>query len=271
MSVMTDTKTLCEPLLATSLEAGRAVMEIYNAEFEVSVKSDNSPVTAADTASEDIILKALNVVAPQIPVLSEEAFSEGHIPEVGDEFFLVDPLDGTREFINRNGEFTINIALIQYGRPVFGIVYAPALDQMFYASAPGEAYEASLTPGGPAPQPIAANGIRIKTREPASDGIAAVASRSHMTAETQQKLERFRITSTINAGSSLKFCLVARGDADLYPRLGRTMEWDTAAGQAVLTAAGGAVLTMEGAPLAYGKSERGFDNPGFMAWGRQPG
>jgi len=196
-------------------------------------------------------------------VIAEESMAAGHMPEHGARFALVDPLDGTKEFINRNGEFTVNIAIIEHGRPVMGVVYAPALDRLFVAEAHNSAWQGSAAPGGAVPT----GRTPLRIRKAPNEGLTAVASKSHRTPETDTFLEKFRIAGLTGAGSSLKFCLIAAGEADLYPRMGRTMEWDTAAGQAVAEAAGARVLTEEGAPLLYGKRERGYDNPHFIVYG----
>lgn len=258
---------LGDALAAIAFEAGKAILDVYGTDFSVDHKDDSSPVTEADARAEAIIVERLLDYAPDVPVIAEEAASTGRIPEVAERFFLVDPLDGTKEFIRRNGEFTVNIALIEHGEPVAGVVYAPVLGMMAVADGPDSAREATL---GAGEAPAAANWRVIHTRQAPADGPVAVASRSHRSAETDDFLQRHGVSDTRSAGSSLKFCLVARGEADLYPRLGRTMEWDTAAGHAVLRAAGGCVLTMEGAPLTYAKRARGYDNPEFVAWGRRP-
>lgn len=254
-------------LAGIAQEAGAAILEVYGGEFAVEHKDDASPVTEADARAEAIILKRLAELSPGVPVIAEEAASAGQVPAVGDRFFLVDPLDGTKEFVRRNGEFTVNIALIEAGVPVAGVVYAPALGMMAVGDREDGAYEASLTPEA---NLRAVQWQPLRTRDVPAAGPVAVASRSHRGEETEAFLARHGVVDTTSAGSSLKFVLVARGVADLYPRLGRTMEWDTAAGQAVLEAAGGTVLTLEGAPLGYAKRERGYDNPHFVAWGRAP-
>jgi 3'(2'), 5'-bisphosphate nucleotidase len=252
------------------LAVGRVQLRHRQAGVRVSAKSDNSPVTRADQESEVIILAALRRIAPGIPIVAEEASAAGQVPGVGRHFFLVDPLDGTREFIAGRDEFTINIALIEDGAPVFGLVYAPALGDLFLTHEPGRAAYANVAADGPA---IAIEPHRFKTirvRPPSPSALVAVASRSHMNAETVTFLERYLIASHTSAGSSLKFCLVAKGEADVYPRLGRTCEWDTAAGHAILAAAGGTVVTLDGQPLRYGKAAAQFINPDFVAWGGQP-
>lgn len=267
MSRLAENAGLTEELRRIALRAGAAIMTHYRNGVTVLRKEDNSPVTAADHDAEQIILDGLALVAPGIPVVSEERAAAGHIPEIGSRFFLVDPLDGTKEFLNRNGEFTVNIALIEDRLPVLGVVYAPAKDRMFYGYGPGESYEHDIVPNtdgsfGNAPDPR-----RIAVRKPASDGLVIIASRTHRDQKTDEYLNLYRVKEFLAAGSSLKFCLIAAGEADLYPRHGRTMEWDTAAGHAVLAAAGGSVTQLDGAPLLYGKTERGLDNPFFVARG----
>ncbi len=247
-------------------EAGKVIMEIYQHNPEARLKDDRTPVTEADTAAEAHILKGLAEVCPEIPVISEEAAAEGNVPDVGDRFFLVDPLDGTREFLSRNGEFTVNIGLIVDGAPMVGVIYTPAKSRMFRGQSGQGAEQAELDPDGTQAD---ASWTAIEARTPAQGSLVAVASRSHRNDKTNQILEERGATEIVSAGSSLKFCLLAAGEADLYPRMGRTMEWDTAAGQAILVSAGGSVVTEDGEPLAYGKKERGYDNPHFIAQGAQ--
>jgi 3'(2'), 5'-bisphosphate nucleotidase len=247
---------LLDDLVPLIREAGAVVMEIYATDFDVTKKGDESPVTAADERAERVILAGLARIAPGVPVVAEEEVAAGRVPAVGERFWLVDPLDGTKEFISRNGEFTVNIALVEGGRPVLGLVYAPAVGRLFGGA---EGVGAWVEDAG---------GRRaIATRDIPAAGLTVVASRSH---GDEAALDAFlagrTVASRTNAGSSLKLCLVAAGEADVYPRLGRTMEWDIAAGDAVLRAAGGIVRTVAGPLLAYGKP--GFDNPHFAAWGR---
>lgn len=250
---------LLEQLTPLIREAGRVIMDIYATDFDVTKKGDESPVTQADQKAEAVILAGLAKIAPDIPVVAEEAVSAGNIPDVSDRFFLVDPLDGTKEFISRNGEFTVNIALIEHGRPVLGLVYAPA------AGAQGRLFTGAAGVGAWLED---GDGRReIRCRAVPAEGLTVVASRSH---GDETALDAFlngrKVASRTNAGSSLKLCLVAAGEADLYPRLGRTMEWDIAAGDAVLRAAGGRVTVVaDGKDLQYGKP--GFDNPHFAASG----
>jgi len=247
-------------MVAAAIEAGRAACVIYRSEFEVHAKQDESPVTAADHAAEAIILARLKELAPGIPVVAEEQAAAGHAPQVGASFFLVDPLDGTKEFIQRNGDFTVNIALIRDGVPALGVVYAPAKSRLFAGEvAPGRAFFSEQSPD----ESQSAARTEIHVRKLPAEGLTVVASRSHRTPETDQYLARVKVGNLVSVGSSLKFCLIAAGEADLYPRLGPTMEWDTAAGHAVLLAAGGTVLDTDGAPLRYGKP--GFRNPWFIA------
>lgn len=260
-----------DDLVTIALAAGDEIMAIYNSDFEVGEKADGSSITAADEAAEALILHQLYQIAPDIPVLAEEGASRGEIPELGARFFLVDPLDGTREFVNRTGEFTVNIALIEDGVPVAGVVFAPALERLWAGSSATGAFAEGATGS-----PFALSGDRqtIRVRPVPSEGCIAVASRSHRSAETEDLLTRLGAADFKPAGSSLKFCLVAEGQADVYPRLGRTMEWDTAAGQAVLEAAGGKVYELdtennEAGPLTYCKEARGYDNPHFIAWGQR--
>jgi 3'(2'), 5'-bisphosphate nucleotidase len=252
-----DVHTMLEALTAIAFDAGAAIMRHYETGVSAQKKADASPVTIADHEAEAFILSALSRVAPDIPVVAEEEAAAGRLPQTGQRFFLVDPLDGTREFLNRNGEFTVNIGLIDHGAPILGVVFAPAQDRMFAGAAGSGAFEIS-------------KGARraISARQPPRAGMTAVASRSHRDAQTDNILAGHRIAAMVNAGSSLKFCLIAAGEADIYPRAGRTMEWDTAAGHAVLNAAGGRVTLTDGrTPLTYGKAQDGFANPHFIAWG----
>ena len=232
-----------------ALKAGSVIMRHYAAGAEARLKADHSPVTDADEEAERLILAELAKAFPGVPVVAEDEAAAGRIATTGSHFFLVDPLDGTREFLSRNGEFTVNIAEVIAGVPVAGAVYAPALGRLFLGDREG-AFEGK-------------NPIHV--RPIPTDGLIAVGSRSHADAATAEFLKTYNVKNFISAGSSLKFCLVAAGEADIYARGGRTMEWDIAAGHAVLSAAGGAVLDWNGAPLRYGK--KGFENPAFVARG----
>ena len=248
-------KALIEQIVPLARAAGEIILAIYATEFAVRDKADSSPVTEADEKAEAVILRGLVQLTPDIPVVSEEAAAAGHAPEVGQTFWLVDPLDGTREFVNRNGEFTVNIALIEGGIPAAGVVLAPALARLYAGALGAGAFIED-----------AAGRRAIACARPSDAGLIVVSSRSHGDAAM---LERFlagrKLASSVKAGSSLKFCLIADGKADLYPRFGPTMEWDTAAGHAVLLAAGGRVADLAGQELKYGKP--GFANPHFIASG----
>lgn len=259
---------MLDKLVDIALDAGEVILAIYRSDdFAARAKADGSPVTEADAAAEAVILERLRELAPDTPIVAEEEAGAGVIAAPATRFFLVDPLDGTKEFLNRNGDFTVNIALVDNGRPVLGVVYAPA-HGLIYVGAAAEGARMAEVNGG------AIGAWReIVVREPCqTNGLAVVASRSHMSTETSEFVARFAIADMVSAGSSLKFCRVAAGDADLYPRLGRTMEWDTAAGDAVLRAAGGRVCTMDGQTLNYGKRNQSHDvdyaNPWFVAAGR---
>ena len=242
-------------------------MKVYDREFDVNFKSDSSPVTKADQHAEDIILDDLKLHIPNVPVVAEEAASGGNIPDVGDRFFLVDPLDGTKEFIQKNDEFTVNIALIENGIPVFGIIYAPALSVLYVTLSSTQAIKANLGISDTFHNIESLDLQEIHAAFPDVQGLNVIMSRSHMSDETTEYLKDIQIKSTLSAGSSLKFCKLAEGVADLYPRFAPTMEWDTAAGHAILLAAGGRVETPNGQPLGYGKSDKKFLNSEFIAFG----
>ncbi len=247
--------------------AGAAIMSHFHAGPKVTLKGDASPVTLADTDSEAIVAAALKRLAPEIPVVSEEG-ADGRPGACGERFFLVDPLDGTKEFIKKRSDFTVNVALIDHDRPVFGLVYAPARSLLALTVAPGEAVEAELPPNPDGADLSRLKQRKLEVRAANPEGLTALVSLSHLDPETEAFLAKLKIAKRSSAGSSIKFLAIARGEADVYPRFGRTMEWDTAAGQAVLEAAGGKVLTTAGEPLRYGKSEAGLRNPSFIAWGR---
>jgi len=251
-----DLARLLDDLIPLIRHAGEVVMGVYRTDFDVETKGDESPVTAADRLAEEVILAGLKKLSPTIPVVAEEAASVGDIPDVSACFWLVDPVDGTKEFISRNGEFTVNIALVGDGRPVLGLVLAPALGQLFYGAEGLGAWIEDAQGRRP---------IHVRVVPP--EGLTVVGSRRHGDDSAVDALLAGRTVATRKSvGSSLKLCLVAEGGADVYPRFGRTMEWDIAAGDAVLRAAGGVVKTLDGSVLAYGKP--GFDNPHFVAWGR---
>ncbi|TWB42807.1 MULTISPECIES: 3'(2'),5'-bisphosphate nucleotidase CysQ [Nitrospirillum] len=256
-----DLVALLDDIAALAVEAGHATLPFYEGDHGATAKSDGSPVTLADHAAEAVILPGLARLTPAIPAVSEEAAERGEIPAVAarQPFWLVDPLDGTKEFIKRNGEFTVNIALVDKGQPVLGVVYAPASGELFAGSL--------------APKPLAwrqrAGGERetITCRPQPRAGVTVVSSRSHANDEALAAyLKAYSVAETLACGSSVKFCRIAEGVADLYPRFGPTCEWDTAAGHAVLLAAGGGMTTPEGDPFRYGKA--GFRNGPFIAHGK---
>ena len=248
---------------ALCVAAGAVVMGFYEAGCDMRFKGDGSPVSAADEAAEAFILARLRNIVPGLPVIAEEAAAAGHIPAAASTFVLVDPLDGTREFISRNGEFTVNIALIENGAPIAGAVYAPVLAALWHGGA--KAQGATVAPG--ARLAGASEHRTLHVRPTPAEGMTALASRSHGDKRTEAFLAGLPIRERIAAGSSLKFCRIAEGGADVYPRFGPTMEWDTAAGDAVLRAAGGITCTPEGTPLRYGKAGDGYRNGAFVAWG----
>jgi 3'(2'), 5'-bisphosphate nucleotidase len=249
-------------LAKAGLAAGPAVMEEYDRGCSVASKEDGSPVTSADQRAEVIICEYLARLAPMPPVCAEESMAAGAKAQAAERFLLVDPLDGTREFLAGNGEFTINVALIERGAPVAGAVYAPAIGRLWVGG------ETAFTCDAPVGAALPGEGSRrrIRTRS-APTSLVAFASRSHLDAESDAFLKRLPIGETRFAGSSLKFCLIAEGLGDVYPRFAPTMEWDTAAGDAVLRAAGGSVLDPSGLPLSYGKIRDGLRNGPFIAWG----
>jgi len=254
-----DFDHLTEVMRKLALEAGEVIMQIYAApDFDVRAKSDNSPVTAADEAADALISKGLRTAFPDVPLVTEEQ-AASHSQQVS-TFLIVDPLDGTKEFVNRRGDFTVNIAYVENGVPLRGIVFAPAQGRLFYTNAIG----ASVEETGLLAKDRVGISLPISVTEPDNAALMVVASKSHRDQATDDYISRYNVRDMTSAGSSLKFCLVATGEADLYPRLGRTMEWDTAAGQAVLTGAGGRVVRFDDhSPLIYGKS--GFENPFFIA------
>jgi 3'(2'), 5'-bisphosphate nucleotidase len=253
---------LMTSLLNLAVEAGKAIMAVYSGEAETRWKDDATPVTAADLAAEKVILSGLKHLAPDISAISEESASlDGSASRLG-KFFLVDPLDGTKEFLSRNGEFTVNIALVENSLAVAGVIFAPAKARLFWGEPGLGAFESDLAADFTIAQPAFR---RLSVRPVPRQCLRVVASRSHRDAETDEWLKSRDVGELLCAGSSLKFCLLAAGEADIYPRFGRTMEWDTAAGHAILSAAGGKVLTLDRAPLTYGKP--GFANPSFIASG----
>ncbi len=254
---MKPDSVLLDRIVAIAEDAGRTILGHYGADVAVERKADSSPVTVADREAEALIVAALRAIDPEIPVVAEEAAAAGTAPsEGGERFWLVDPLDGTREFIGQTDEFTVNIALVENGTPVLGAVHAPALGETYGGLAPGTAWRSGRDA---ARRSIAARSV------PAA-GPVILSSRRHGDRDRLAGLlASLEVAEHRTVGSSLKFCLLAAGEGDIYPRYGETNEWDTAAGHAVLLAAGGSVSTIEGTPLGYGKA--GFRNPEFIARG----
>ncbi len=255
-----DYERLMDVLRRLSLEAGDKIMEIYGRDdFDVKAKSDDSPVTAADEAADKIIADGLRAAFPDVTLVTEEQ-SATHSAS-GDTFLIVDPLDGTKEFIHRRGDFTVNIALVEGGVPTRGVVYAPAKGRMFFTRADGQTVEET----GALDKKAVGETKSLRVAQPDNGALMVVASKSHRDQATDDYIGKYDVRDMTSAGSSLKFCLVATGEADLYPRLGRTMEWDTAAGHAVLKGAGGDVVQFDDhSPLRYGKPD--FANPFFIAY-----
>ncbi|MCP4383469.1 MAG: 3'(2'),5'-bisphosphate nucleotidase CysQ [Hyphomicrobiales bacterium] len=256
---------LAEALIPAALAAGRAILDVRARTIAVEQKSDSSPVTEADHAAEVIILASLAEVAPTVPVIAEESAEAGHLPDVSGDFFLVDPLDGTKEFIGGGSDFTVNIALVRNGQPVMGIVHTPAVGTVHVGTAEGAWMGRVDGDTVVDRRPIAVRGCA------AGDKVDVVASKSHRTPETDVYIAQYPLGDLVSAGSSMKFCLVAEGKADLYPRMGTTMQWDTAAGDAVLRAAGGKVVALDGTPFPYGPTDAdgkaAFRNEWFIAAG----
>ena len=249
-----------------ALQAGDRIMEVYDGpDFEVKSKSDTSPVTIADEAADEIISAGLRAAYPDVVLITEEQAASHAL--TASTFLIVDPLDGTKEFVQRRGDFTVNIAYVQNGVPLIGVVYAPAQDRLFYNIAPAHAVEELLHPDHKRHH-LDDVGMQIAlsvNKAPVNAALMVVASKSHRDAATDDYIGKYGVKDMKSAGSSLKFCLVATGEADIYPRLGRTMEWDTAAGDAVLRGAGGSVVRFDDhTPLTYGK--QGWDNPFFIAY-----
>jgi 3'(2'), 5'-bisphosphate nucleotidase len=256
MSETTD--RLLETARVAAIAAGEAIMSIYAEDFDVRQKLDKTPVTEADLAAERIIVGMLKDAFPDIPIVSEELVELEGLPPSASLFWVVDPLDGTREFIAKNGEFAVSIGLVENEQPVLGVLHGPAVGLTYAAYGPGTATRQQR---GGRIEPIYA-------RIPSPQGLVVVHSRTHENSRrVGEFLENYRVLERMKCGSALKFGLLAAGEADLYPRFGTTMEWDTAAGQAILEAAGGRVETLSGEPLAYGKP--GLKNDGFVAWGRR--
>ena len=257
-------------LCSLALKAGKNAMLHFHNDIDVETKSNNSPVTIADREGEEIIIRGIKSQFSRIQIIGEESSENGLPDRIEDEFFLLDPLDGTKEFINKRTDFTVNIGFIYKSTPVSGIVYAPALKRLFFTLG-NKAYETYIAPEDKTIDDTDALNFtlskakQIHVRPKPDNGLVVVASRSHLSSDTKAFLKNLDVKEIVSAGSSLKFCILATGEADIYPRHGRTMEWDTAAAHAILSAAGGVVHDIDGALLSYGKIERGFDNPHFIA------
>ena len=248
---------LVEPIVELSIKAGAAILEVYGTEFDVQAKDDESPLTQADLASHRVIMAGLEALTPELPVISEESgLQDFETRRQWQRYWLIDPLDGTKEFVKRNGEFTVNIALIESGRPVLGVVHVP-VKGVTYTGCEGV---------GSTLRDDAGEERSISVATATASPVRVVGSRSHRGASLDAMLERMGDVEMVPMGSSLKFCLVAEGSADIYPRLGLTSEWDTAAAQAVVEQAGGAVIELDGKPLAYNAKED-ILNPHFLVLG----
>ncbi len=243
------------PVTNIAIAAGELLMQYFQGKYTINSKNDHSPVTEADVAANDYITKELSQLAPDIVVIAEEGEEADKMPVLQEFFWLVDPLDGTRAFVAGEAEFTVNIALIKNSTPLLGVIYAPAQSLLYYGAAGQGAFRVAN----------GAKAQKISVRKPPADGLTVVRSKSHPSAKTSEFLQKLPIKELISGSSSIKFCQIAEGCADIYPRFGRTMEWDTAAGHAILNAAGGRVETAEGKILCYGKN--GFENPHFIAYG----
>ncbi len=259
--LLSHPEALCNIARRVAVEAGMVTLEYFDeAGFKgADEKGDGSPVTAADQAAEDIIIKALTALLPEVPIVGEESFAAGKIPDLSNThcFWMVDPLDGTKEFISGSGEYTVNIAMIKDGSPLLGVVYAPVKGELYSGCGPGTARRYLEDTD---------KEKDIKVRRPPAEGLTIVASKNHGDEDRLSGfLQGYKVAKVIKRGSSLKICAVAAGKADMYPRFGPTCEWDTAAGDAVLRAAGGVMTDFSGAPLTYGHAQRGFLNPEFLA------
>lgn len=259
---------LCRGLFPAMLAAGRKELEYFRGEFEVERKADASPVTVADQEAEQILLQALASVAPDVPVIAEEQYSAGIIPEVDGTLFLVDALDGTRAFVRGEIDFTVNVALIVDRVPVFGMILLPANGEFYATIAPEVAAFALVDLHEDKPYEVA-DFSPIKPRQPDPDALIVALSNSHPSKRLEQQLAGKPIARRVEAGSSLKFCRVAEGKADFYPRVGSISEWDIAAGHAILRAAGGEVTRLDGSSLRYGNSGEKYRTPPFVAWANE--
>lgn len=265
-----DHRHLAEALLPSVIAAGALQMRYQTSGIAVEIKSDDSPVTAADREAEALLVAALNAAAPDVPVLAEERAAAGAVPEIAERFFAVDPLDGTKEFVAGRPEFTINVGLVESGLPRFGLIFAPALSALYVTLDAGAAYGCTLPVDGSIASLAGCALTRLAVRKAHPGALHALVSRTTNNAPCQSFLHSVGVSSSTQIGSSLKFCLIAAGEADVYARFGPTREWDTAAGHAILVAAGGSIVTTDGDALTYGKAAQGYLNPDFVAWGHRP-
>jgi 3'(2'), 5'-bisphosphate nucleotidase len=245
---MTNIITDINKIIGLARQAGKIILGYYNSDYDIETKTDDSPVTQADIAADKFIVAGLQEIAPNIPIISEEGNKD--LPAGATRYWLVDPLDGTKGFISKTGQFTVNIGLIEDGKPTLGVIYIPTEDKMYWGSALG-----AFLDGAP-----------ISCRQSEADGLVVVASKSHRDAQTDAYVQHLNVKKFVPAASSLKFCMLAEGEADLYPRYGTTMEWDVAAGHAILLAAGGAMTNPDGSEFQYGKPEW-RNSGGFVARG----
>lgn len=262
LSARNDLHSLLGPIAELAANAGGKILEIAKGDLGTSRKQDKSPVTAADVAAEDLLREGLAKLLPGVPFIGEESVERGHMPEPGREFLLIDPLDGTREFIAGRDEYTVNIGLVSNGVPVLGVIYAPA-NRIIHAGAQGRALRVALAPGAKFDAYAAE---RIRARERPAELVAAV-SRSFLEKRSEDFLATLPVASRLSYGSSVKFTFLAEGKADVYPRFAPICEWDVAAGHALLSAAGGRVEQIDGAPMTYGARDQKFRFGGFVAWG----
>lgn len=267
MTIFSD--EIASKLLPAILAAGRMEMQYFRAGLPVEAKPDRSPVTLADREAEAIVVGALAHFAPSVAVIAEEAAAQGRNPVPGRTFFLVDALDGTHLFIRGKPEFSINVALVEEDRPVFGLIYVPPAGRLYVTRSDGRAYAAHVDSALGDASFDSLNFTELSSRVPDRENLVAFNSRTAGGA-CAELLAHLNVREARPVGSAEKFCLIARGAGDLYARFGPTYEWDTAAGQAILEASGGSVTTLDGQRLTYGKSEWGYLNPHFIAWGRQP-
>jgi 3'(2'), 5'-bisphosphate nucleotidase len=263
-------QTLADGLLPAVLEAGRIILEIRERGLIVDTKADRSPVTDADRLAEAILVAAIEEIHPNVPIVAEEQASAGGAPHASATLFLVDPLDGTRDYCAGRNDFTVNVGLIYEGVPAFGLIYAPGRGEFFVTTGPRQGVGASVETSSRATSLAELDTYPLAARRSTPGQVVALVSRSESGRDHAERVADLGATSTIGLSSAIKFCLLARGEADLYPRFGTTCEWDTAAGQAILEAAGGSMTNLDGTPMIYGKAAAGYRNGSFIARGGPP-